>query len=363
MPPVQYGSMGSDKPAGSLQSSEPKQPKQPSKPSPKEGNKRKRYREDLEDDQEEERLTRLLFGKGDNSSEAVEESEAAQSAARSVPTNGTRELFILDRDGDIDDEDAVSTKPRNSGVELDSSEEAETKSVAWKDEDDMGVSVNAMDTSRLRKLRTHREEDVTSLPGSELEKRLRKRFENTTMASARTDWASVGAKHDSEDEGESDELVVSSSEQWLRKGHDRLPHQLLQIVRCKDANQKDPNDAVVRAVNFHSGSDPNRPLMLTAGMDKTLRFFHVGEEESDKIHGIHFPKLPIYSASFLGDSGNVVVSGRRSFFYIYDAAAGKVRQGLASDVALTSANFECSWPARLGAKNYRERGEKSREIR
>ena len=36
------------------------------------------------------------------------------------------------------------------------------------------------------------------------------------------------------------------------------------------------------------------------------------------------PKLPIFSASFLGNSGNVVVSGRRSFFYIYDAVAGKV---------------------------------------
>ena len=38
------------------------------------------------------------------------------------------------------------------------------------------------------------------------------------------------------------------------------------------------------------------------------------------------PKLPIYSASFLGDTGNVVVSGRRPFFYIYDAVAGKVGQ-------------------------------------
>ena len=36
------------------------------------------------------------------------------------------------------------------------------------------------------------------------------------------------------------------------------------------------------------------------------------------------PKLPIYSASFLGSTGNVVVSGRRSFFYIYDAVAGRV---------------------------------------
>jgi U3 small nucleolar RNA-associated protein 18 len=36
------------------------------------------------------------------------------------------------------------------------------------------------------------------------------------------------------------------------------------------------------------------------------------------------PKMPIYSASFLGNTGKVVASGRRSFFYFYDAVAGKV---------------------------------------
>ena len=36
------------------------------------------------------------------------------------------------------------------------------------------------------------------------------------------------------------------------------------------------------------------------------------------------PKLPIFSAEFLGSTGNVLVSGRRQFFYIYDAAAGKL---------------------------------------
>jgi U3 small nucleolar RNA-associated protein 18 len=46
-------------------------------------------------------------------------------------------------------------------------------------------------------------------------------------------------------------------------------------------------------------------------------------------HPPHFlsltvPKLPIYSASFLGDTGNVLVSGRRPFFYLYDAVAGKL---------------------------------------
>jgi U3 small nucleolar RNA-associated protein 18 len=38
------------------------------------------------------------------------------------------------------------------------------------------------------------------------------------------------------------------------------------------------------------------------------------------------PNFPIYSASFIGSSSNVVVTGRRPFFYIYDTVADKVQQ-------------------------------------
>jgi U3 small nucleolar RNA-associated protein 18 len=96
-------------------------------------------------------------------------------------------------------------------------------------------------------------------------------------------------------------------------------------VRCPDANAGHYNSSTVNAVQFHPGSDEDEPLMMTAGLDKTLRFFKIkGSEGSEKVHGIHFPNLPIHNASFLGDTGSVVVSGRRSFFYIYDAVAGKV---------------------------------------
>jgi len=37
------------------------------------------------------------------------------------------------------------------------------------------------------------------------------------------------------------------------------------------------------------------------------------------------PDMPIFKASFLGSSGNVIASGRRSFFYLYDSEASKVR--------------------------------------
>lgn len=74
----------------------------------------------------------------------------------------------------------------------------------------------------------------------------------------------------------------------LLRGHSkRLQPNILKVVRYPNANQSDPCNSVVQSVHFHPGSEPDRPLMLTAGLDKTLRFFQVGAEESVKVHGIH----------------------------------------------------------------------------
>ena len=152
---------------------------------------------------------------------------------------------------------------------------------AWVDEDDADVSMSLMSVDRLKKLRKSRSE-IAPLDGVELERRLRKRFQETTTA--RTDWANVD---EVDDKKAKDSLLESSATPLLAPSSDRLPPHVLSVVRCPDANQQDPNKAVVQAVHFHPGSDPDRPLMLTAGLDKTLRFFQVDAEESQKIHGIH----------------------------------------------------------------------------
>jgi U3 small nucleolar RNA-associated protein 18 len=287
---------------------------------------RKRVRAEEQDAAEERRLTALLFGGG-----GVEENEAQLSASEDIDEDEeveeTHEIsenfFELDRAGDEhvqvdDDYDDEQRAARTESESDDDDELADDGKPAWVDEDDADVSMSLLSVDRLKKLRKSRSE-TAPVDGVELERRLRKRFQDTTTA--RIDWADVDETNAQKSQ---DSLVESSAAPLLASSSDRLPPQVLSVVRCPDANQQDPNKAVVQAVHFHPGSDPDRPLMLTAGLDKTLRFFQVDAEESQKIHGIHFPKLPIYSASFLGDTGNVVVSGRRPFFYIYDAVAGKV---------------------------------------
>lgn len=50
-----------------------------------------------------------------------------------------------------------------------------------------------------------------------------------------------------------------------------LPAGLLEATRVRDANIAEPSPAVVQSVEFH----PDGQVLMTAGLDKRLRFFQV----------------------------------------------------------------------------------------
>jgi len=311
-------------------------------------------------------------------------------------------LFAIDRSGeevtdDVDeggedegDEDVShdqqplvnreSTEESNEEEEADENK-ASMKGAAWQDSesdsdgDDSENESNEKRTkkgvslvdgpNRLKKLRRYRDEtDPVSV--KEYELRLRERFVNTASVAARTDWADVGlaqqrpaeadgqplakkkrgygssSEEESDDEDDAAQTILKSNASLFATSSSgqTLPPTLLNVVRTRDGNLSDPNNSVVSALQFHPGSDEDNPLLMTAGMDKMLRFFRIDEEEDNpKIHGIHFPKMPITCASFLGDSGSVVLSGRRPFFYVYDALSGKI-QKVPSIVGRTERSLE-----------------------
>jgi hypothetical protein len=255
---------------------------------------RKRVRTSAEDAAEERRLTALLFG-GDSYEQDLQLSKEEDNDEAKESHEIAENFFEIDRTGEATTAELREGLDDNgetrydSDVEISDSERVATdKKPAWVDEDDAYVSMNLLETDRLKKLRKSRSERI-SLDGIELERRLRKRFQDTAMSTARTGWANVDSREKQEEE---DNLLKSSTAPLLASSLDRLPPQVLSVVRCPDANQQDPNQAVVQAVHFHPGSDPDRPLMLTAGLDKTLRFFQVDAEESQKIHGIHCEYIP-----------------------------------------------------------------------
>jgi len=270
------------------------------------GAKRRAHKAAVEED-EERRLTSLLFGK--TSLPHVERPE--KSGEEDFQTTGDLN-FEIDRKGDVDA--SHEENPKQSDTPLFAIDRTISKIVAkesdddddqnddgdhpaWVDEDDDKLKVDLLQTDRLKKLRKSREEPAaTALGGVDFTARLRERYKSTMQRTARTDWARVNEDFD-EDDGETKRATTSDDfldGHLLRNSSRRLPPNLLSVVRCPDANQTDPNSAVVQAVHFHPGSEPDRPLMLTAGLDKTLRFFQVGEEESVKVHGIHCKSTLLY---------------------------------------------------------------------
>ena len=58
----------------------------------------------------------------------------------------------------------------------------------------------------------------------------------------------------------------------------QLPPGLIETTRMRDANIAEPSKAVVQSIEFH----PDGQVLMTAGMDKRLRFFQVS-------HLLHSP--------------------------------------------------------------------------
>lgn len=258
---------------------------------------RKRARREAEEDMEEEELTKMLFGDAQDSlGAAAWEGDEDESVAEEKSGHHNDEEFgiQIDRSGtgegtsrpDIgeeqSDDDGADSSEHSDGA-VDGSDDAP----AWVDDEDEAKISLVEGGTRLRKLR-HTRNETQALTADELEQRLRKRYEESTQRTARTDWATPKAKSGNDEEEETATAkLFSTAGSLLASSRNRLPPNILKIVRCPDANQSDYSQAVVRAVNFHPGSDPDRPLLLTAGLDKSLRFFQVGAEKSEKIHGIH----------------------------------------------------------------------------
>ena len=256
---------------------------------------RKRARKEAEEDLEEEKLTAMIFG-GNGSlglSDVVTTEEETTTDIYSGQQQGEGQdlVFQIDHtgvdDGGVDEPSALEQQLRKAsalqGYQSNDDDDEEAEAPAWVDDEDEAEVSLVESSNRLRKLRRSREE-TEAISAEDLEQRLRERYEQTAQKSARTDWANPNQAEDVEDPVAK---FFSTAGSILKSTRDRLPPNILKIVRCPDANQADYNQSVVRAVNFHPGSDPDRPLMLTGGLDKSLRFFQIGEEKSEKIHGIH----------------------------------------------------------------------------
>ena len=174
---------------------------------------------------------------------------------------------------------------------------------AWSDDDDNDVQINlARGQDRMRKLRETEEESVVT--GAEYSRRLRRRFEETHGTA---EWAKLDSErprrkrkalhHAGSEDSESDSDMDDVATQMLRStskvtagrptastsagknaGTPLQPGEL-EVKRANDANQAAPSNAVVQCVQFHNQGQ----VLLTGGLDKTLRLFNIDGSHNSKV--------------------------------------------------------------------------------
>ncbi|KAJ2273084.1 U3 snoRNP protein [Coemansia sp. RSA 355] len=262
-------------------------------------------------------LELLVFGADEEDASGRLFSKLGREQGSESPASSDNENDEDDEDDDSDDnEDSgeaplffVDTERDQQQVESESEAESEDapseadEPAAWEDDDMQDATVALKSKARLRKLRT--EEDEDSVSGDVYEERLRRQFEKINPVPK---WA---ASDDSDRVGSD---LLQTSAPLVSHTHVQLPSSSIDIARVRNANQAAVSQSAVQSVQFH----PSASVLLTAGLDKTLRLFEVDGKENQKIQSIYFKDLPITSAQFIRGGHEIVASGRRGWYYAVD---------------------------------------------
>ncbi|XP_048335681.2 U3 small nucleolar RNA-associated protein 18 homolog [Ziziphus jujuba] len=278
----------------------------------------------LEQEREMKKLENFLFGSLYSPLEFGKEEEEAQDGI----DGGTD--FFFDRSGNdilsVYEEDAEALEKSKE------KEESKLRKPVWADEEEERTKVNIGKVNRLRKLR--KEEDESLISGPEYVARLRAQHAKLNPG---TEWAQLdsrtagGGYYDDESSDEENGAVLARTyndvDELLRTNEDlvvkssvKLLPGLLEFSRLIDANAREPSNGPINSVQFHR----NAQLLLAAGLDRRLRFFQIDGRRNAKIQSIFLDDCPIRKASFLPDGSQVILSGRRNFFYSFDLVQAKV---------------------------------------
>jgi len=216
-------------------------------------------------------------------------------------------------------------KKKRAQEESDEDEASGGEAPAWNDPDDAELEVDLTARNRTKKLRRH--DDETVVAGADYEQRLREQF---VKMNGTADWAEkrpgdrdADASSDSEQEelfreapATSANPIAASTSRGLQPA--KVDIKCLQRVDIP-ALEGGEKAAVVQSLQFH----PDSELMMTAGLDKTLRIFAVDGTENAKVASYHFKKFPITSACFTPNGNEILITGRNHRMWGLDVRTGE----------------------------------------
>ncbi|KAI3506830.1 hypothetical protein L1887_21395 [Cichorium endivia] len=204
--------------------------------------------------------------------------------------------------------------------EIVATEDYTPRKPVWVDEEEEKANINISKVNRLRKIR--KEEDEKLISGSEYVSRLRAQHVklNPSTEWARFDSCERNYSSDSDQENGDFDGLLQTTKDLVVSGSAKLLAGLLEYSRLVDANAQDPSSGPINSVQFHR----NGQLLLTGGLDKKLRFFQIDGKRNTKIQTIFVDDCPIRKAAFTPDGSQVILSGRRKFFYGFDLVKAKM---------------------------------------
>lgn len=212
-----------------------------------------------------------------------------------------------------DDEDEGRTPAFSSTHEI----KKESNENAWQDSDDENMEVDISKIRRLKKLRKEETDEIVS--GLEYEQRLRERF--MKMHGGKAKWATADQGSDSEDDNVAD-LFQTTAKLIVSEKGGPIPATKLNIKRETDVTTTKHGNAVVQAVQFH----PDSEIIMSCGYDKTLRLYHVDNDENPVIGSYHFPNFPLSDGIFTSDGSACILTGLSRNVWRFDVETGQARR-------------------------------------
>ncbi|KRX05392.1 WD40-repeat-containing domain [Pseudocohnilembus persalinus] len=214
------------------------------------------------------------------------------------------------------------------------------KNEAWVDEHDKEIDIDISQVARLRKLRKTMDEKIIS--GEEYQKRLKQFYNEKLVSSSFYSWAFKDQQYngdsDLEDEDMGDEQKQALLENILKQDNsilqDRseveyLPQEILDIQKFSGVKIQEQHDAVIQEIDFHQNSQ----IFLTGALDKMVKIYNIRDsaqsQYKDKIKlikSIYLEGLPVETAKFINNKGEILVSGLKKHLLCIDLQKDKIEK-------------------------------------
>lgn len=197
---------------------------------------------------------------------------------------------------------------------------------AWVDEEDEQIEINLNNKNKLKKLKKGGDNIIS---GAEFQERLREQFTKMNSKADIYKWAFE--KETDENTTANDEESMDDIEKLLKtnKGftntHDIKDSNILQLNQMPDLNKDDHHHSIISSLEF---SPIKEDLVLTAGLDKKMKLYSINEKDnkSSNIQTINTVDMPIFNAKFMKTGKEILISGRRKHFYLYDLESNKLER-------------------------------------